>query len=51
MSNRLKTKSSSIVQQAGAQFYDRFVEGIKGLKDKENKEKPPRHSCAPAALG
>jgi len=29
MSTRRKTKPSSIVQQAGAQFYDRFVEGIK----------------------
>jgi hypothetical protein len=29
MSIRRKEKSSSIVHQAGAQFYDRFVEGIK----------------------
>lgn len=29
MNTRRKTKPSSIVHQAGAQFYDRFVEGIK----------------------
>ena len=29
MSTRRKTKSSSIVHQAAAQFYGRFVEGIK----------------------